>query len=208
LTDRTASAPRKTPWRSSLGLLALCATLNLCLASSLYGEMLKVAQPHERLYQSPDFNSQALGPVPSGATVRVLQKTESWFQVEYQGQVGWLHRKAFPWSPSIQSGHAASPLRPVPPGTGQPGWGSQPSGQVRPALPPTPLGHPGLLQGNPVQGTRSDEIATGGKAVPPPAKGLKKSRPKRARAQKLHKTNPQKKPALPHQRGGSGEGKN
>jgi uncharacterized protein YgiM (DUF1202 family) len=188
--------------------MAVLAVLSLWLAAPVWGEVLKVAQPHERLYQSPDFNSPALGPVPQGAAVKVLQKSESWFQVEYQGKVGWLHRKAFPWSPPAPSGQEASPLRPVPPGTGQPGWVPQTSGEVRPPTPSGPLGHPGLIQGKPVQGVRSDEIATGGKAVPPPAKSRKPSRPKRPPARKLQKTNPQKQPPLPQTRSGSGETKN
>jgi hypothetical protein len=207
LTDRSASAPKKSRWRSSLVLVAISSALNLCLAASLWGETLKVAQPHERLYQSPDFNSLALGPVPQGEAVRVLQKSGSWFQVEHQGKVGWLHRKAFPWSPQAPSGQQASPLRPVPPGTGQSGWVPQTSGEVRPPTPSGPLGHPGLIQGKPVQGVRSDEIATGGKAVPPPAKSRKPSRPKRPPARKLHKTNPQGKPTLPQPQGAPVEAK-
>ncbi len=206
MTDRTSSVPPKNRWRSSLVWVAIPSALNLCLAASLWGEALKVAQPHERLYQSPDFNSPALGPVPQGETVRVLQKSGSWFRVEHQGKVGWLHRKAFPWSPPPAGNQPAGPLSPVPSGTGQPGWIPQPSGQA--GRPPSgPLGHPGLIQGKPVQGTRMDEVATGGKAVPPPGKTSKskKSRPKRPPARKLQKTNPQKQPSLSQPRPGSGE---
>lgn len=209
MTDRTASAQKKSRWRSSLVLVAISATLNLCLAALLWGEALKVAQPHERLYQSPDFNSPALGPVPQGETVRVLQKSGSWFQVDHQGKVGWLHRKAFPWSPPPAGDQPAGSRPPSPPGAGQPGWVPQPSGQVG-GPPSGPLGHPGLIQGKPVQGTRMDEIATGGKAVPPPTKSGKgkKSRLKRPPAQKLQKGKPQKQPPLSQPRTGLGETRN
>jgi hypothetical protein len=181
--------------------VGLAAALSLYLAAPLWGEVLKVAQPHERLYQTPDFNSPALGPVHQGETVRVLQKSGSWFQVEHQGKVGWLHRKAFPWSPPPSSGQPASLPGTAPPVTGQPGWVPQSSGQVQILEPSGPLGHPGLLHGKPVQGTKMDEIATGGKAVPPPAESSKGkgSRPKRPPAKKLQKTNPQRKPALSRQ---------
>jgi hypothetical protein len=73
------------------------ALLTLWLAPGIaLGETLKVTQPNQSLYADPDFAGPPVAPVPAGAEVNVLEQTDDWYKVEYQGQSGWINRQAFP----------------------------------------------------------------------------------------------------------------
>ncbi len=61
-----------------------------------WAETLKVERPDTQLYAAPNFGSASLGPVPVGAETAVLSRSGDWFQVNYQGKTGWLHKLAFP----------------------------------------------------------------------------------------------------------------
>jgi hypothetical protein len=56
------------------------------------GETATVALPDQLLYSSPDFASPQVGRVPQAAEVNIRQRRGDWCQVEYQGQMGWIHR--------------------------------------------------------------------------------------------------------------------
>jgi hypothetical protein len=55
-----------------------------------------VVQSKQQLYASPDFSANALASVPEGTEVQIIQQSGEWYQVEYQGQQGWLPQQAFP----------------------------------------------------------------------------------------------------------------
>jgi hypothetical protein len=74
-----------------LGLALLWAGPGVGLAQTF-----KVVQSKQQLYASPNFSANALGSVPEGTEVQIVQQSGDWFQVEYQGQQGWLHQQAFP----------------------------------------------------------------------------------------------------------------
>jgi uncharacterized protein YgiM (DUF1202 family) len=82
---------RPGPWFLALALLALLLLPGIAMA-----ETMKVTQPNQSIYPDPDFASTPVAPVPVGAEVTVLQQSGDWYQVEYQGQSGWLNRQAFP----------------------------------------------------------------------------------------------------------------
>jgi len=89
---------RPGPWFLALALLALLLLPGIAMA-----ETMKVGQPNQSLYPDPDFGSAPVASVPVGAVVTVLQQSGDWYQVEYQGQRGWLNRQAFP-APAASSG--------------------------------------------------------------------------------------------------------
>lgn len=74
-----------------LGLTLLWAAPGVGLAQTF-----KVVQSKQQLYASPQFSANSLGTVPEGAEVKIVQQAAEWYQVEYQGQTGWLHQQAFP----------------------------------------------------------------------------------------------------------------
>jgi uncharacterized protein YgiM (DUF1202 family) len=76
--------------------LALALLTLLLLPGIAMAETMKVTQPNQSLYPDPDFASAPVASVPVGAAVTVLQQAGDWYQVEYQGQRGWLNRQAFP----------------------------------------------------------------------------------------------------------------
>jgi len=123
-----ASFIRRGGW-----LLVLAAALMLALAGGAWGETLKVSQANQSLYPEPDFASTPLAKVPVGAAVQVVSRKGDWYQVNYAGSTGWMHRQAFP--------AAAGPGR----------FGAL----------------PGLLFGQPVKETTSDEVAMAGKGFTP-----------------------------------------
>jgi len=82
---------RPAPWLLVMGLAAL-----LVGAGSGWGETLTVSQPNQSLYPAPDFASAPIAPVPVGSQVSVVSQSGDWYQVDFQGQQGWLHRQAFP----------------------------------------------------------------------------------------------------------------
>ncbi len=75
----------------ALGLVLLWAAPEVGLAQSS-----KVVQSKQQLYAAPNFSADPLGTVPEGSEVSVVQQSGDWYQVEYQGQKGWLHQQAFP----------------------------------------------------------------------------------------------------------------
>ncbi len=82
---------RPGPRFLAMALLAL-----LLLPGIVMAETMKVTQPNQSLYPDPDFAGTPVASVPVGAEVTVLQQSGDWYQVEYQGQSGWLNRQAFP----------------------------------------------------------------------------------------------------------------
>jgi len=78
-------------------LLAVGLALVLIGAGAAWGQQtLKVTQANQSLYPEADFASTPLASVPVGATVRVLRQAGDWYQVDYAGTTGWMHRQAFP----------------------------------------------------------------------------------------------------------------
>jgi hypothetical protein len=73
------------------GLMLLWLTAGVGLAQTS-----KVVQSKQQLYAEPNFSANALGTVPEGAEVQIVQQSGDWYQVEYQGQKGWLSQQAFP----------------------------------------------------------------------------------------------------------------
>lgn len=55
----------------------------------------KVVQSKQQMYAGPSFSGQPSGVVPEGTEVQVIQQSGDWYQVDYQGQTGWLHQQAF-----------------------------------------------------------------------------------------------------------------
>ena len=80
----------------SLTLMALGLALVLALAGGAWGETLKVSQANQALYPEPDFAATPLARVPVGAAVQVVSRKGDWYQVNYAGTTGWMHRQAFP----------------------------------------------------------------------------------------------------------------
>jgi len=74
-----------------LGLALLWAGPGVGLAQTF-----KVVQSQQQLYAAPNFGAKALGSVPESAEVKIIQQSGDWYQVEYQGQQGWLPQQAFP----------------------------------------------------------------------------------------------------------------
>jgi Bacterial SH3 domain len=73
------------------GLMLLWLTAGVGLAQTY-----KVVQSKQQLYAEPNFSANALGSVPEGTEVQIVQQSGGWYQVEYQGQKGWLAQQAFP----------------------------------------------------------------------------------------------------------------
>lgn len=88
---RPAFFKKPARWLLVLGLAALLLT-----PGPGWAETLKVTQPNQQLYPDPNFGGTPIGPVPVGAEVSVVRQSGDWYQVEYQGKTGWLHRQAFP----------------------------------------------------------------------------------------------------------------
>jgi SH3 domain-containing protein len=85
-------------WFLALALLALWLLPGIGMAGTM-----TVTQPNQSLYPDPDFASAPVASVPVGAAVTVLQQSGDWYQVQYQGQSGWINRQAFP-APAASSG--------------------------------------------------------------------------------------------------------
>jgi Bacterial SH3 domain len=79
-------------------LLLLLAGLIIFGATAAVGlaQTFKVVQSKQQLYAAPNFSANALGSVPEGTEVQIIQQSGEWYQVEYQGQQGWLSQQAFP----------------------------------------------------------------------------------------------------------------
>ena len=77
-------------WLLVLGLAAL-----LCGPGILAAGMMKVTQANQSMYGEPNFSGTPIAPVPSGTEVNVVTISGDWYQVEYQGNKGWMHRQAF-----------------------------------------------------------------------------------------------------------------
>jgi hypothetical protein len=78
--------------------LLLLAGLTVFLTAPGTGlaQSYKAVQSKQPLYAEPNFSANALGTIPEGAEVKILQQSGEWQQVEYQGQQGWLPQQAFP----------------------------------------------------------------------------------------------------------------
>ena len=85
----------------SAGLVVLGAFLALLWTAPSWGETLKVTQENQSLYPAPDFAGTPIGALPLGAQVTVVQRSGDWIKVNYQGQVGWMHRRALGAAPRI-----------------------------------------------------------------------------------------------------------
>ena len=77
-------------------LLALTLAALLLGPGVALGQNLKATQSTQSLYSDPNFASTPLTSVPGGAEVNVVSQSGDWYQVEYQGKTGYLHRQAFP----------------------------------------------------------------------------------------------------------------
>jgi hypothetical protein len=73
-----------------LGLAVLWAAPGAGLAQAS-----RAVQSKQQLYAAPNLSAEVLGTVPEGSEVRLVQQTGDWYQVEYQGQQGWLPQQAF-----------------------------------------------------------------------------------------------------------------
>jgi hypothetical protein len=78
--------------------LLLLAGLAVCLTAPGNGlaQSFKTVQSKQQLYAEPNFSANALGSIPEGSEVQIVQQSGDWYQVEYQGQQGWLPPQAFP----------------------------------------------------------------------------------------------------------------
>lgn len=76
-------------------LLLLPAVLMLSAVPGL-SETLQVERSNMLLYKSPTFASPSLGSVPVGQQVEAISRSGDWFQVNYEGKTGWLHKMTFP----------------------------------------------------------------------------------------------------------------
>jgi uncharacterized protein YgiM (DUF1202 family) len=80
------------PWLLILvGLTLQWATPGISLAQTF-----KVVQSKQQFYADPNFSANSLGSIPGGTEVQIVQQSGEWYQVEYQGQQGWLPQQAFP----------------------------------------------------------------------------------------------------------------
>lgn len=79
-------------------LMFLVVMLLWAVAGVSLAQTFKVVQSKQQLYASPSFSADSLGSVPEGAEVRLVTQSGEWYQVEYQGQQGWLPPQAFPAS--------------------------------------------------------------------------------------------------------------
>jgi hypothetical protein len=73
-----------------LGLAVLLAAPGAGLAQAS-----KMVQSKQQLYATPNLSADRLGTVPEGSEVKIVQQSGDWYQVEYQGQQGWLPQQAF-----------------------------------------------------------------------------------------------------------------
>jgi hypothetical protein len=73
-----------------LGLAVLLAVPGAGLAQAS-----KMVQSKQQLYTTPNLSADVLGTVPEGSEVKIVQQSGDWYQVEYQGQQGWLPQQAF-----------------------------------------------------------------------------------------------------------------
>jgi hypothetical protein len=80
--------------RVGVWLLVLGVAVLLLGIGSVWAQTLKVTQPNQQLYPEPNFASTPMGPAPQGAEVKMIKESGDWYQVEYQGKQGWLHRQA------------------------------------------------------------------------------------------------------------------
>jgi hypothetical protein len=55
----------------------------------------KMVQSKQQLYAAPNLSAEVLGTVPEGTEVKIVQQSGDWYQVECQGQQGWLPQQAF-----------------------------------------------------------------------------------------------------------------
>ncbi len=89
--------PGKTLTNQLTRLLLLLGVALLWVAPGVgLAQTFKVVQSKQQLYAAPNFSANALGSVPEGAEVSIVQQSGDWYQVEYQGQQGWLPQQAFP----------------------------------------------------------------------------------------------------------------
>ncbi|RJR47921.1 MAG: hypothetical protein C4567_00755 [Deltaproteobacteria bacterium] len=79
--------------RCRLLILALAALL--LSPGILAAGAMKVTQANQSIHGEPNFSGTPIAPVPSGAEVNVVTISGDWYQVEYQGNKGWMHRQAF-----------------------------------------------------------------------------------------------------------------
>ncbi len=89
---------RVTIFTKQLCRLLLFAGLTILLTAPGTGlaQSSKTVQSKQQLYAEPNFSANALGSIPEGAEVQLVQQSGDWYQVEYQGQQGWLSPQAFP----------------------------------------------------------------------------------------------------------------
>jgi Bacterial SH3 domain len=79
-------------------LLLLFGGLAILLTAPGTGlaQSFKTVQSKQQLYAEPNLSANAVGSIPDGSEVQILQQVGDWYQVEYQGLQGWLPPQAFP----------------------------------------------------------------------------------------------------------------
>ncbi len=85
-------------------LAALGVAVLLIGAAAGWGRSLTVSQANQQLYSQPSFTSPPVAPVPQGAPVNLVRQEGDWYQVEYQGKTGWLHKAALAAGTSVPVG--------------------------------------------------------------------------------------------------------
>jgi Bacterial SH3 domain len=71
-------------------------TILLTAPGTGLAQSFKTVQSKQQLYAEPNFSANAQGSIPEGSEVQIVQQSGDWYQVEYQGQQGWLPQQAFP----------------------------------------------------------------------------------------------------------------
>ncbi len=89
--------------QSALACICLAMAVLLLAAALAWGQAQKTTQMDQSLYPSPDFAGTPTGVVPAGSQVAVIRQYGDWYQVDYQGKIGWLHRQAFPQAKAASS---------------------------------------------------------------------------------------------------------
>ncbi len=80
--------------RPKIGLVALTALTLLGGLRWGWTADLTVSMPNQQVYSQPSFTSPVVAPVPQGAQVTLVRQEGDWYQINFQGKVGWLHRAA------------------------------------------------------------------------------------------------------------------
>ncbi|MFP3867773.1 MAG: SH3 domain-containing protein [Desulfobacteraceae bacterium] len=81
-------------WRWLLGRAGLLALMLALLPVLAYAQTLTVVKDQDCLREQAQFFAQPVASVKQGDQLKQLGVTGDWYQVEFQGRQGWIHRSA------------------------------------------------------------------------------------------------------------------